>query len=147
MMQTRLGIVLQAPPCFRQGVLILGQSVLQAALAFFKRGGIPYVGHKGFEGRPGLWWDFLIQILHLVEPTTNPQRPRPHGLPRFAQARRSIRGDRDRGLESALDEIPQHFQTAIIALTMGSREREQHLPPIHADPPHTQNTGLAPPAA
>jgi hypothetical protein len=47
--------------------------------------------------------------------------------------------DGDRRLEPALDQVPQHLQTTLRALTIGRRQSQQDFPPIDTDAPDAQD--------
>ena len=144
---TSLGSFLSAPPCCRHGALRRVEPVLPPALAFRKRRRIPHGGHQGFARGPGLRRDLLIQMLPRVAPPAHPERPRPHGLHRFAQAGGAVWRAGDQRLESACAQSPQALQTTVIARAVSGREGAADLPPIHPDAPDTQPAGFPPPAA
>jgi hypothetical protein len=129
----------------KRGLIWLDQ-VMEAPLPFVKRRGVPQVGHQGLARWPGLRGHLLGQMLQLMKPAPHPQSPRPHRVNRFDAPWGAIRRDGHRRLEPALEQIPSHLQTTLIAFTLGRREGQEDFPPLDTDTPDTQDTGFTPPA-
>ena len=126
--------------------LIRRDELLATSLAFLHTGRLPPVHHQGFEGGPGLRGHVGREMLHLMEPTPHPQRPRPHNVHRFDEACSAVGREGDWSHQAAFEEIAQPLEATLIALTMRGREAEQHFAPVETDPPDTPSPRFPPPA-
>lgn len=108
-------------------------------LSHLQAGGVEDILHPSFDlfsnglGQP------VQDIAHLVGQAALAQALAPDFPDGPNQAGGAVSGDHDRGAQPTPNYIPDERQAGLVALAAAQGEMEQHLPPVPADSPGTQD--------